>query len=177
MPDILQSIDNRLLGRDANNNFVSNDRIIITDSQKLYKGVTTVSVTSAQILALNATPVSIVPAQGANLAIVPYLTIFKHSGGTAYAAIAAGEDWVLKYTNSSGAQVTGVVETTGFLDQTSAQIRTVGRPGATGSTAGDIAPVANAAVVLHQLVGEITTGNFPVLVRCFYDVIATDFTS
>lgn len=176
MTDILHSLDSRFFGRDSADNFVSKGNIIIPDAQKIYRNVATVSVTSAQILALNATAIPVVAAPGANLAIVPYLTVLKHSGGTAYAGIATGEDWVLKYTNASGAQISGVIETTGFLDQTSAQIRIVGRPGSTGSTAGDIAPVANAAIVLHQLVGEIITGNFPVLVRVFYDVIDTSFT-
>jgi len=39
------------------------------------------------------------------------------------------------------------------------QTRYACEPGATGATAGDVAPVANAAVVLHLLSGEITTGD------------------
>lgn len=137
----------------------------------------TVTVSSAELLALNATPKTIVAAPGANLAIVPRLVIMRHAAGTAYAGIAAGEDLVLKYTNGSGAQCSSVIESDGFLDAATAQIRYAGMPASTGSTAGDVAPVANAAVVLHLLVGEITTGDFDLIVRCHYDVIATNFTS
>lgn len=151
--------------------------LIVNGKESNQSGLTTVvTVTSAQMLALNATPVVIVPAAGAGLAIIPRMVAMRHAGGTAYGGIAAGEDLVLKYTNGSGAQCSGVVETTGFLDQTTAQVRVVGPPGSTGATAGDYAPVANAAVVLHLLVGEITTGNFPLIVKVWYGVINTAFT-
>lgn len=137
----------------------------------------TVTVSSAELLALNATPKSIIAAPGAGIAIVPTRMAIYKPAGTAYAGIAAGEDLVLKYTNGSGAQVTGVVETTGFLDQTTAQTRYVGMPGSTSTTAADVTPVANAAVVLHLLSGEITTGNSALYVRVWYDLIQTVFTS
>lgn len=136
-----------------------------------------VTVSSAQLLALNATPQTILAAPGAGLAnIVTRVAIYKPAG-TAYGGIAAGEDLVLKYTNGSGAQVCSVIEATGFLDQTTAQTRYAFGPGSTGSTAGDVTPVANAAVVLHLLTGEITTGDSPIYVRVWYDIIATAFTA
>ena len=151
--------------------------LIINGKEGNQEGLTAVvTVTSAQLLALNATPISIIAAIGSGLAAIPRRMAIRHAGGTAYAGIAAGEDLVLKYTDGSGAQCSGVVETTGFLDQTTAQVRVVGGPGATGSTAGDFAPVANAAVVLHLLVGEITTGDFALVVKVWYDVINTGFT-
>jgi hypothetical protein len=44
---------------------------------------------------------------------------------------------------------------------------------ATGAASGvsDITPVANAALVLHMLTGEITTGDSPLHVRVFYRVV------
>lgn len=137
----------------------------------------TVTVSTAELLALNATPKQIVAAPGAGLAIVPRLVVIRHAAGTAYAGIAAGEDLVLKYTNGSGAQCSSVIETTGFLDAATAQIRYAGMPASVGSTAGDVTPVANAAVVLHLLSGEITTGDFDLIVRCHYDIISTTYTS
>lgn len=134
-------------------------------------------VTSAQLLALFATPQTIVPAQGAGVAVIPHRVAIHKPAGTAYGGIAAGEDLVLKYTNASGAQCSSVIETTGFLDQTTAQTRYAGMPASTGSTAGDVAPVANAAVVLHLLVGEITTGDSPLHVEVLWDVIRTAFTN
>lgn len=175
MPDNLISIHGRKFGIDKDDNLLINGEIVTLSEATIRRGVATVTVTSAELLALNATPKSIVPAQGANLAILPTLVAVRHAGGTAYGGIAAGEDLVLKYTNGSGAQCSAAIETTGFLDQTTAQIRTARAPSGSGSTPADFAPVANAAVVLHLLAGEITTGNFPLIVRCWYDVIPTNF--
>lgn len=130
------------------------------------------TITTAQLLALNATPITVVAAPGASKAVIPLGMVLYHAGGTAYAGIAAGEDLVLKYTNGSGVQCSGQVETTGFLDQTTTQTRYVG-PFASVSAVADITPVANAVVVLHLLTAEITTGNFALLVRVFYKVIPT----
>lgn len=141
------------------------------------RGVATVKVTSAQLLALNATPQTIVPALGAGLAACVRRVVLYKPAGTAYAGIAAGEDLVLKYTNGSGAQCSSVIETTGFLDQTTAQTRVATSPASTGSTAGDVTPVANAAIVLHLLSGEITTGDSDLYVRVHYDVVDTVFTN
>lgn len=134
-------------------------------------------VTSAQVLALFATPISILAAQGAGIAIVPTRVAIYKPAGTAYAGIAAGEDLVLKYTNASGAQCSGVIETTGFLDQTTAQTRVAHPPSAMGSAVGDYAPVANAAIVLHLLTAEITTGDSDLYVQLWYDLMETVFTA
>lgn len=141
------------------------------------KGVATTTITSTQLLALNATAQSVVPALGAGLACVPYRVAIYKPAGTAYAGVASGEDLVLKYTNASGAQCSSVIETTGFLDQTTAQTRVAGFPGSTTTTAGDVTPVANSAVVLSLLSGEITTGDSPLYVRVWFDVIDTVFTA
>lgn len=130
-------------------------------------------ITSAQLLALNATPQTIVPAPGAGLAIAINRLVLYKPAGTAYAGVAAGEDFVAKYTNGSGAQLTSVIETTGFLDQATAQTRYADAPGAVTTAAADVTPVANAAVVLHLLVGEIITGTSDLYVWTYYDVIPT----
>lgn len=135
------------------------------------------TVTSAQVLALNATPITIIPAPVTGYAIVVNKVIIRHGTGTAYAGIAAGEDLVLKYTNASGAQCSAVIETTGFLDQTTAQIRCANSPSSTGTTTSDFAPVDNAAVVLHLLSGEVTTGTFDLIVLVDYDIIPTAYTA
>lgn len=122
-------------------------------------------ITSAQLLALNATGQTVVAAPGAGkLILFERALLYMPYNSAAYAGIAAGEDLSFKYTNNSGAQVS-TVETTGFLDQTSSQLR-IAQP--------DVAapiPVANAALVLGLLVGEITTGNSPLRVRTFYRII------
>jgi hypothetical protein len=134
-------------------------------------------ITSAQVLALNATPRAVVTAPLAGLAVVPTMVQVYKPAGTAYAGIASGEDLVLKYTNGSGAQCSAVIEATGFLDQATAQHRVVGMMSHTGATAGDTNPTAGAAVVMHLLTGEITTGTSDLLVRVWYDVVDTVFSA
>tara|TARA_R110000824_G_scaffold54043_2_gene149203 strand:- start:14046 stop:14618 length:573 start_codon:yes stop_codon:yes gene_type:complete len=131
-----------------------------------------VQITTGQILALNAAPKTLVAAPGAGKAImVRGVFCALDYNSAAYAGIAGGEDWVLKYTNGSGDEITGHIETTGWLDQTSDQLRWVGPIGASNAVA-DVIPVVNAAVVMHQLSGEITTGNSPVNVDVYYHVMS-----
>lgn len=147
-------------------------QVLTEGGQEEYVDVT---ITSAQLLALNATPQQVVAAPGANKAIIFEGAVIHKPAGTAYAAVAAGEDLSFKYTDASGAEV-GVCETTGFVDQATAQTRYV-RPTAVGggvaATATQFTPVANAALVLHLLVGEITTGTSPLRLRVFYRVVPT----
>jgi len=128
-----------------------------------------VLVSSAQILAMFATPVEIVPAPGANFGLVFEGAQLHKPAGTAYAGIAAGEDITIKYTNQAGAEV-GSAETTGFLDQATAQSRYI-RPQTAASGVSDKTPVANAALVIAHLVGEITTGNSALHVRVWYRIV------
>lgn len=128
-----------------------------------------VLVTSAQVLALNATPITIVTAPGASLGLIFEGGVIHKPAGTAYAGVAAGEDLSVKYTDESGAEV-AQCETTGFLDQATAQTRYV-HPHSAASGASQITPVANAVLVLHLLVGEITTGDSPLHVRYLYRVV------
>lgn len=129
-----------------------------------------VTLTAAQVKALNATPRTLVAAPGAGYAIVFEGAVVAFTyGSAAYAGIAAGEDLAVRYTDGSGTQV-GAVETTGFLDQTSSQMRYV-RPFNAASGVSDLTPTANAALVAHMLTGEITTGDSPVKIRVFYRVV------
>ncbi len=126
-------------------------------------------ITSAQLLALNATPVVIVPAPKTGFFNLLYGLNLNKPAGTAYAGIAAGEDLAVKYTDTNGLQVASL-ETTGFLDQTTAQSRwTFAYNAASGAS--DIAVVSNAPLVLQMLTGEITTGNSPLRLRIFYGVM------
>lgn len=81
---------------------------------------TTSSVSSAALLAMLATPVGIVPAPGRSSGVPSKAPPSASPAGTAYAGIAAGEDLAVEYTNQAGAEV-GSAETTGFLDQATAQ--------------------------------------------------------
>ena len=128
-----------------------------------------VTISSAQLLGLNATPRTLVPAPGAGKTLSFEKMLIQKPAGTAYAGIAAGEDLSIKYTDGSGAEV-GQCETTGFLDQTTNQIRIVNAHAA-ASGASQITPVDNAALVLHLLVGEIITGDQPLNCEVLYTIL------
>ncbi len=134
--------------------------------------IATKTITSTQVLALNATPVEVIAAPGAGKAIVIERVKGVTAGGTAYGAIAAGEDLALRYTNGSGTIQT-VLETTGWLDQVTAQVRTARPSSAAGTALVEFTPVADAAIVAHMLLGEITTGDYPVLLTVYYRIVNT----
>jgi len=127
-----------------------------------------VTITSAQLLALFATPITVLDAPDAGFAWLIDRVVAYKSAGTAYGGIAAGEDLTLKYTNASGA-ICAQLETTGFLDQTTAQTRAV------RGTSTDLTPVAAAAIVAHMLVVEITTGDSPLKLRITARLIPVAF--
>ncbi len=129
-------------------------------------GTFEVTLTSAQILALNATPVSLLDAPGVGKAwLINRVTAYKPAG-TAYAGVATGEDLALKYTNAAGA-IAAQIETTGFIDQATAQVRSV------KGIDTDITPVDNAAIVAHMLTGEVITGDTVIKLRIDARVIDT----
>jgi hypothetical protein len=172
MVEILKSFYGRRFGLDDTGALVLNKDGV----QNLLGKYSTAVVTTAQVLALNATAVSVLAAPGAGLAIIPRVVAIHKPAGAAYAAIAGGEDLVLKYTDASGAQISSVIEATGFLDQTTAETRVAGMLGDTGASPASYEPM-NAAVVLHLLIGEVTTGDSDLHVRIWYDIIQTVFTA
>jgi hypothetical protein len=127
-----------------------------------------ITVTSAEILALFATPKTLVAAPGAGK-FIEFLgaTIMLDATATAYAGVAAGEDLCIKYTNAAGAIVSTTLETTGFIDQTTDQVRTI------KAITTDVTPVVNSPIVLHLLVGEITTGTGVLYVNVSYRIHET----
>lgn len=131
------------------------------------------TVTSAQLLALNATPQTIVasPGDGFYLDLVS-ATIYK-AAGTAYAGLAAGED--LFFGLGSSSIECARVETTGFLDQATAQTRHINARAGTAAVA-DFAPTGTGmALVLGLLSGEITTGDSDLKVEVRYRVHQTSW--
>ncbi len=133
-----------------------------------------VTVTTGQVLALNATPITVVAAPGTGRFLLFEGAELYKAAGTAYAGIAGGEDLSFKYTDGSGQEL-GVCETTGFLDQATAQVRWV-RPQTGAISAGtvtSIVPVANAVIKIQLLSGEITTGTSDLKCRIFYRVMSS----
>lgn len=167
--DILTSIHGKRLGLSKEGFLVTNKP---TGEQQILGASADKIITSAQVLALFGTPQTVVAAPGSGLALIFRSAMVYKPAGTAYADVALTEDLVFKYTNAAGQQASAYIEATGFLDQATAQVRHVTAVGSNGTTtAGDITPVDNAALVMHLLVGEITTGTSPLVVRTWYDII------
>lgn len=122
----------------------------------------TVTVTTGEILALFTTPKQLVAAPG----LTYYLEFISMTARLEYNSIAytvgAGDDLSVKFTGAAGAQVSTVLETTGFLDQTSNQVRQV------APVNGNYTPVENAGIFLHCLNANPGAGNSPLKVRVLY---------
>lgn len=104
-----------------------------------------VALTNAQVLALRATPIALVAAPGAGKVIEFVSAEFIFDYTAAYTEDA--DNLAVKYTDGSGAKASADLETTGFLDATSDQLRNL-------IAIGGVVQVANAALVLHNLGGE-----------------------
>lgn len=173
---IQTSLHGRRLGLSARNEMVHNN---LPQNTQIVRGSYKTTITSAQLLALNATPITVVPARGAGLITMVERWGAYKAAGTAYAAIAAGEDLVLKYTDGSGAVAATPIETTGFLDQAGAHCRwangTATGDGATPTTGAIGQSAANAAIVAQLLVGEITTGTSDLIIIVHYVLVPTVF--
>lgn len=169
LKDILTSIHGRRFGLSALGELILNKAPGRDQDQEVFTRTVTKFITSAQLLALNATPISVVAAPGSGRFIQVEKWMAYKPAGTAYAGIAIGEDLVLKYTDGSGAQVASPIETTGFLDSTSELTSWAGTKGsADNATPASALAVANAAVVVQLLTGEITTGDTGVFIKVWY---------
>jgi len=120
-------------------------------------------ISSTQLLALDATPVTLVsPTLSSSCIPILYSYAIDKPAGTAYAAIAAGDDMQIE-TSGSVSHIS--IETTGFLDQATRQRRS-GRVGASFS------PVqlteAFGLALRIRLLGPITTGTSPLLLTITY---------
>lgn len=117
----------------------------VTDSTVL--AVAKGSIAAADVQTLNATPVTVIAAPGAGeyIEVISCHWMLDHQG-VDYDGAAAGEDLALKYTDGSGAKVTGDVDHSGFGDA-SADAHAIVKGVA-------VTPVANAPIVAHILSGE-----------------------
>lgn len=131
----------------------------------------TVTVTAAQLLALNATPIAMVAAPGAGL-YIEFVSahLLLDFNSKAHAAPAAGEDLIFSYTNGAGEEVSRV-ESTSFLDAAADAHRIALAQSPAQDAATTIIPVANAALVLSLLSGELGgAGDSPLIVQVDYKI-------
>lgn len=121
----------------------------------------TITLTSAQILALNTTPVALIAAPGVGKSISVDEVVFKApaSGATAYTGANAVE---LRYTNGSGAKVTGDIAAAA-LNSTSGRVDK--------AVAAAVTMVANAAVVAVVPTANPGAGNGTVTIDIIYRVV------
>lgn len=162
----LAFLDGALAGTPVASKAIVADANLESNSISVLKSAD-VLIATAAVKTLNATPVSLVAAPGAG----KYLEfvrayLFLDFAATAYDTIAAGEDLSVKYTDGSGAKASADIEATGFMDATADAL-------AMGLPADASVAVANAALVLHMLVGEIATGDSPLKVRTIYREVRT----
>lgn len=108
-----------------------------------------VSITNAQLKAMRATPVQLVPAQGADTLIqVESITLKLNAGANVLTESA--DNMVVQYSDS-GQDITGAIESTGFIDQ-AADTFAVYYPAA-------IAAAAAATIGVNEKVELFNTGD------------------
>lgn len=112
--------------------------------------VETITLTSAEVKALRAAPKTIIAAPGAGKAIVvDSVTLQLNYGGT-NAFTESTDNLVLQY-GDSGTDITGSIETTGFIDQT-ADTLAIYYPA-------NIAAMATATIAANEVVELFNTGD------------------
>lgn len=117
-------------------------------------------VSSAELLAINATPKTLVSAPGANKAVCVEKVVALMRGGTPYTANNALE---VRYTNGSGALLTGNMPFTNFINANN--VNTLYHAVPAG-----VIPVANAVVVLASAANQ-ATGTGTMKIRTYFRVV------
>lgn len=155
---ILTSVHGRKVGLAPQGNMVENRKDGSSYGNRVFQ-----QVTSAQVLALFTTPVELIAAPSAGYAHVVSRIIIHKPAGTAY-SVGTATSIVAKYTNAAGAVASGIITPAGFADQATLQVRVSG-------PVSDTAAVDAAAVVLHQLVANMTLGTSALNVQVDFDTV------
>lgn len=112
----------------------------------------TIEISSAEIKTLRASPKVLIPAPGAGR-LLEFISAILRIDSTTTVYTESTDNLVIEY--SSGTDLTGSIETTGFIDQTADEIRRV----VTTWTTGDLEVQVNKAVRLFNTGdGEIAAG-------------------
>lgn len=140
--------------------------IVSTDLHPALIQYAEVDISIAEMLALRAAPKTLVAAPGAGYLLEFISATFIYDYAAAYTE--SSDNIVVRFTDSSGVIASLTLETTGLLDATNDELRTI-KPLAT-----DIEPVANSPLVLHNTGdGEFGGTGSPCRVKVAYRVHAT----
>jgi hypothetical protein len=120
-----------------------------------------VAISSAELLAMFYTPKELVAPASDNYILVLGIMVTYDYSSTAYTIGDTNVDLYFSYTDESGQQI-GNIETTGFIDQTSDQVRYL----PAGAT--EITPVINAPIVCWLSQEDVTAGDGDLSVEVFY---------
>ncbi|MCJ7483877.1 MAG: hypothetical protein MUO31_13040 [Thermodesulfovibrionales bacterium] len=140
-----------------------------------------VAVSSAEVLDLADTPKSIIASPAGTDLTIEFVraTIALDYGTAAYAEASAPDDLVFRYTDGSGAIVSGLVDATGFATATADSIVFVG-PTVASAAGAAVASVAvteaastDQALVLHNTGADWITGDSPLVVIVYYRLHTT----
>jgi len=138
------------------------------DAQCRVEGVQRSTFTAAEIQNAFSVPVTIVDAPGAGFVVILNRVIVSKAAGTAFGGVAAGEDLTFLYATAAVEPVADI-ETTGFLDQTSAEIRISRSLEAVSGIGGiDLTDAVDEAIEMSLLIGNITLGD-EVIVDAYYE--------
>ena len=163
-PTILTSLHGRKFGLSEKNQPIFNDSDNKLGSNAVGNvyGVTRVELTVAEMRAGFATPVELVAAPGAGFALLVDKVIISLPAGTAFTGIASGEDIQIEY-GALNVNVVTDVETTGFLDQATKEMRVTRFADPTLSF--DLEAAGNDNIEYTLLIGDITAGR-----ACLFDI-------
>ena len=128
---------------------------------------TRIELTAVQIRAGFSGPTELIAAPGAGYALLLEKLTVSKAAGTAFGGIAAGEDLIVVHSGGTDPLVT-TIETTGFLDQTTDEMRIARAVDVSGTY--DLTALANTAIDYELLVGDITLGG-PVVFDLQYHVV------
>ena len=131
---------------------------------------TTTELTSANIKDLADTPITLVAAKGADTVIefVTALLIYDN-GGTGYAEPSSPDNLVIEY--ATGQDVSAAIVTSGFLTETTDEIRLIPRDLTVLPITTDLVALKNSALRLFNTGTDLTTGNGAMTVKTTFRVL------
>ncbi len=159
-PSIQVSIHGRRFGLGPKSELIVNDANAgLQDAVIEPSARARVLVAAAAAAAANSTPVDLVPAPGAGKALLLTEATVSKAAGAAFTGIAAGEDVRITY-EAAAEKLLADIESTGFLDQTTDQMRmALPIPVTPGLGDVNLQNLENDKIVFSLLVGDIADGS------------------